>query len=390
VWWKALVLAALPLAGASAAWTASSREAAVPITGVRPVYSPDGKRIAFADLVGSTVNGSWAIFVVNADGTGRRQLVRGSTYPPHGISWSPDGASVAYDAFVGGGPTSVYTVPAGGGSATRVTTGWSPAWGPGGRILVTDEFVSQFGGDVRLYSVKPDGSGRQTFVECPELQFDQPCHDGDAAWSPDGKHIAFDVNLFGAASAIAVMNADGSGRITITSFSPPATLPQWSPDGKQLVYEQLDLDGDQTKDAIHVVNAADGGGDKALVANAHQPTWSADGKTIVFTRSQGSDTTLFAMNADGSSVHQLTGPGTGTTTTTTTKTAVKCVVPKVVGKTLATARKLLTKAHCKTGTVTNVRSAKVAKGRVVSAKPKPGTSHPSGSAVALAVSRGKK
>jgi Tol biopolymer transport system component len=88
MWLKALALLVLALSGASTAWTAVGRQTAnAPITGVRPTWSPNGKQIAFSDIVGSTVNGSWAIFVMNADGTGRRQLVAGSLYAPNEISW---------------------------------------------------------------------------------------------------------------------------------------------------------------------------------------------------------------------------------------------------------------------------------------------------------------
>src|SRR5690349_6057647 len=134
---KALALVVLALSVASTAWTAIGRQSAdVPITGVRPAWSPDGKQIAFGDVVGSTVNGSWAIFVMNADGSGRRQLVRGSLYAPNGISWSPDGKTIAYDAYLGEGPTTVYTVPVAGGTATKVTTGWSPAWASANKLVV--------------------------------------------------------------------------------------------------------------------------------------------------------------------------------------------------------------------------------------------------------------
>ena len=281
--------------------------ASEPITGVRPVWSPNGRQIAFADIVGSTTAGSWGIFVVNADGTGRRQVTRGSLFQPHGIAWSPDGNTLAFDAYVSDGPTSVYTVPVAGGNASKVTTGWSPAWASGSKLVVTDESEGPFGRDVQLYSVNPDGTGRQMFVQCPENQFDQPCGDGDPVFSPDATKIAFDNNLSGAASAVYTMNADGSGRRQLTPYSPPATLPQWGPNASALVYERKDLGGDTTKDTIHAVNA-DGSGDKELVKNAHQPSWSPDGKTILFTRSDGPTFTLYAMNADGTDVHQLTGP----------------------------------------------------------------------------------
>jgi Tol biopolymer transport system component len=281
----------------------------------------------------------------------------------------------------------VYTVPASGGNASKVTAGWSPAWASGSKLVVTDESEGAFGRDVQLYSVNPDGTGRQMLLQCPENQFDQPCGDGDPVFSPDATKITFNNNVSGAASAVYTMNADGSARRQLTPYSPPATLPQWGPNASAIVYERKDLGGDTTKDTIHTIGA-DGSGDKELVKNAHQPSWSPDGKTIVFTRSDGPTFTLFAMNADGTDVHQLTGPAGSTTTTTPAGT--RCVVPKVVGKTLANAKKLLTKAHCKTGKVTRVRSAKVKTGVVVSAKPKPGRSLAAGTAVALSVSRGKK
>ena len=389
MWVKALVVAALALSGATTAWTAvGARTADAPISGVRPVWSPNGRQIAFADIVGSTTTGSWGIFVVNADGSGRRQVTRGSLFQPHGIAWSPDGNTLAFDGYMSTGPTAVYTVPVAGGNASKVTSGWSPSWASGSKLVVTDESEGQFGRDVRLYSVNPDGNGRQTFVQCPENDFDQPCGDGDGVFSPDATKIAFDNNPFGAASAVYTMNADGSARRQLTPYSPPATLPQWGPNAASLVYERKDLSGDTTKDTIHVVGA-DGAGDKELVKNAHQPSWSPDGKTILFTRSDGPSFTLYAMDADGSNVRALTGPA-ATTTTTTTAGNARCVVPKVVGKTLANAKKLLTKAHCKTGKVTRVRSANVKSGLVVSAKPKPGRSLAAGTAVALSVSRGKK
>jgi Tol biopolymer transport system component len=285
----------------------------------------------------------------------------------------------------------VYTVPVAGGTATKVTTGWSPAWASANKLVVTDAMEGPNGRDVRLYTVNRDGSGRDTYILCPEVSFDpaMPCGDGDAVFSGDGKKIVFDQNVFGAAYAVWSMNADGSGRRQLTPYSPPAQLPDWNPDASQIVYELHDLSGDATKTSLHVMNA-DGSGDKKIADNASQPSWSPDGKTILFTRAEGGEGTLYEMNADGTNAHALTGPSTTSTTTTTTAPAARCVVPDVVGKTLATARTLIVKARCRTGKVTTVRSATVAKGRVVAAKPKPGRSVAVGTQVALSVSRGKK
>ena len=69
---------------------------------------------------------------------------------------------------------------------------------------------------------------------------------------------------------------------------------------------------------------------------------------------------------------------------------VRCVVPNVKGKSLATAKARIAAAHCRTGKVTRAKSRSVATGRVVSQRPKAGTKLASGSKVSLVVSRGRR
>jgi hypothetical protein len=69
---------------------------------------------------------------------------------------------------------------------------------------------------------------------------------------------------------------------------------------------------------------------------------------------------------------------------------VLCVVPKVKGKRLHSAKQAIRRAHCSVGKVTRAFSAKVKKGRVISQNPKPGKKLGAGSKVKLKVSMGKK
>ncbi len=73
---------------------------------------------------------------------------------------------------------------------------------------------------------------------------------------------------------------------------------------------------------------------------------------------------------------------------TTTPPKKACVVPNVVGKTLAAAKTALKKANCSAGTVTKKASGTVAKGDVISSSPKAGTKHKAGTKVKLTVSSG--
>jgi PASTA domain len=66
-----------------------------------------------------------------------------------------------------------------------------------------------------------------------------------------------------------------------------------------------------------------------------------------------------------------------------------CVVPKVKGLSEKAASKAIKKAGCKLGNVSKSHSKKVAKGKVISSKPKAGSKKPAGTKVALVISSGK-
>ena len=67
-----------------------------------------------------------------------------------------------------------------------------------------------------------------------------------------------------------------------------------------------------------------------------------------------------------------------------------CLVPKVVGKTLAKAKAAIKSRHCRTGKVTRVYSTSVKQGRVVSQRPKAGRRLANRARVSLVVSRGRR
>jgi hypothetical protein len=66
-----------------------------------------------------------------------------------------------------------------------------------------------------------------------------------------------------------------------------------------------------------------------------------------------------------------------------------CVVPKLRGDRLAAAKHALRRAHCALGKVTKKASGKVAKGHVISSRPRSGTHHKRGARIAIVISRGK-
>ena len=73
-----------------------------------------------------------------------------------------------------------------------------------------------------------DGSGQRNLTR-------SPAHEGIAAWSPDGRKIAFISDRDGNGE-IYVMNADGSRQRRLTLDPASDYAASWSPDGRKIVF----------------------------------------------------------------------------------------------------------------------------------------------------------
>jgi beta-lactam-binding protein with PASTA domain len=74
-------------------------------------------------------------------------------------------------------------------------------------------------------------------------------------------------------------------------------------------------------------------------------------------------------------------------TTVAAAKPVRCVVPKLRGKTLPKAKRLLKRAHCRLGKVARKTSTSVKPGRVIKTRFKAGTRHRAGTRVKVTIAK---
>jgi Tol biopolymer transport system component len=196
----------------------SGHQTLTPLMGAGDVtslaWSPDGRRLLF--LVEHSFMHSPRctfcnrLYVLNADGSGRRDLTRNlgrsqvGAGPASDPVWSPDGRKIAF--VRSNTQRGVYVVNADGSGMRNLTPTpmeayAAPAWSPDGRKIA---FASSRDGNTEIQVVNADGSGQRRLT-------DDLAYDGDPAWSLDGRKITFVSNRDGR-YGIYLMNADGSGQ----------------------------------------------------------------------------------------------------------------------------------------------------------------------------------
>jgi Tol biopolymer transport system component len=198
-----------------------------------PAWSPDGEKIAFmrttrVDSVksfpssASPATGPSGLYVMKPDGTDLRKVSKGMSYAQSPL-WSPDGKQIAFSGPGG----KEYVVNADGTELRELLPNVqahisSYAWSPDGKRIA---FAAvHYRGELDVYVINANGTGRSNLTNTKTIIEDEP------SWSPDGKQIAFTRGVAGdiyVDQDVYMMNADGTGRKRLANNASSPSFAPW-------------------------------------------------------------------------------------------------------------------------------------------------------------------
>ena len=221
----------------------------VPISTDRPATWADAEQLTFDQAFVETLDvskdgrlvlstdrsGNPDLWIRDGESGEMQQLTTDST-PDWAPKWSPDGEEVAFYAFRGG-QRELWTVPAGGGKARKVTKGLFPDWSPDGQSIAFWD-----GNDVWIVPAE-GGEARRVTTD--------PAVDSSPIWSPDGRSLAF-VSRRAKEPRLWQLELE-TGQLDQLSEG-PASLARWSRDGTRVYF----LGAEERRSNIWAVSVEDG------------------------------------------------------------------------------------------------------------------------------------
>jgi TolB protein len=257
------------------------------LTGVRGIFAT---RIAY--VAENRHARDYRLEVADADGADVHVAVR-SNEPIISPSWSPDGTKVAYVSFEQKKPV-IYVQDLITGQRRVISNqkgnNSAPAWSPDGHTLA---LALSKDGNTEIYSVNADGAGLRRLTSNPTI-------DTEPQYSADGQMIYFTSDRSGGPQ-VYKMSASGGNATRVTFNGPYNISPRVSPDGKTLAWISQ-RDGGYSLYAMDLAS----GQELRLADGATEPSFSPNGKYIMYATNSGGQRSLAVVSVDGRVKQRLT------------------------------------------------------------------------------------
>jgi len=311
----AVAVAFLLVSAAAGYWVSREKATATPTGELVFTRQVEVNKVTSEDGIVTLAVFPADLYVVGFDGSNRRLLARNAA----GAAVSPDGRRIA---FTRGG--AVWIMQRDGSQGKRLVRAASgPAWSPDGETIYFSRWVESDLGE-SLFSIRDDGT-RLVPLTRAEGEADMDPERPHSCWqyhqdpspSPDGRSVAFteDPNACWGRTHIRAVSPEGrplqlpfrllsDDTDTFTANHAAA----WSPDGRQLAYGGYGVGNE----AGLYVSRSDGSPTRRLAAGDN-PAWSPDGEWIAFNASRPpgrypANSGIWLVRADGSDQHTVTRP----------------------------------------------------------------------------------
>ena len=256
-----------------------------------PLFSPDGKKLAFAraSIPESQVGDDWIkradlgwnIWLVPIDGGEEQRVLTKDEKIAWGFAWTGDGEEIIY-APGKQNPRLWRASISSGESYPLLTEGryvWPGISPRGDRLAYTriDWVQDIWRLSLSRETREPGVPSQSRLIESPSLRPDI---------SPDGQWITFSSDRSGQGSEIWVCDSDGNNPKRLARGDDP----HWSPNGDYIAFSQWEEDRGTVISTIHRDKRA-----LLSLTEGEFPSWSEDGRCIYFNR----DGSLWKISADG-------------------------------------------------------------------------------------------
>jgi len=227
----------------------------------------------------------------------------GKTYNP---SWSPDGKWVVYQKYSSEARPQRQNLFSQDPKFDLVYSDPFPAFSQDGKKLaLSDKLGSTFPGALTALSVMDADGGnlRRIFQEKDTLVV-------QSQWSPNGDWIVFGAGFYFAnrskPATLMMARPDGSELRQLTKGPGNSGFPSWSPDGKRIVYRVWG----ESEHGLRIINPEDGSSTTLTTGYDTFPAWSPRRDVIAFTSFRDNDFDIYTIRPDGTGPQRLTtAPG---------------------------------------------------------------------------------